>query len=141
MMVLEAAYCKLDAAKAEYSKLTKEAKQKPRDRDENPAHESQKKAKDPRDKTDNSAPDVIADAAALDAAKKACNGMAKKVKEAKLAVAMAGAKPFELYANLLSDKARQPWEKILKAQVTQAPWEDVFGVPHTKTPTKGWSSF
>ena len=23
----------------------------------------------------------------------------------------------------------------------QAPWEDVFGVPHTKTPTKNWSSF
>jgi hypothetical protein len=43
---------------------------------------------------------------------------------------MAGAKPFELYANLLADKARQPWEKILKAQVMQAPWEDVFGVPH-----------
>ena len=23
----------------------------------------------------------------------------------------------------------------------QAPWEDVFGVPHTETPTKNWSSF
>ena len=54
---------------------------------------------------------------------------------------MARAKSFELYANLLSDKARQPWEKILKGQVMQAPWEDVVGVPHTKTPTKGWSSF
>ena len=43
MMALEAAYCKLYAAKAEYSKLTKEAKQKAkdvRDRDENPAPES-----------------------------------------------------------------------------------------------------
>ena len=67
--------------------------------------------------------------------------MAKKVEEVKPAVAMAGAKPFKLYANLLSDKAQQPWEKILKAQVTQAPWEDVFDVTHTETSTKNWSSF
>ena len=87
------------------------------------------------------APDVIANTPTLAAAKKACNEAAKKVKEAKLAVATAGAKPFELYRNLLSDKARQPWENILKAQMTQAPWEDVFGIPHTKTPTKKWSSF
>eukprot|EP00804_Cyclotella_cryptica_P023290 CCRYP_000455-RA/>CCRYP_000455-RA protein AED:0.42 eAED:0.83 QI:0/0/0.25/1/0.66/0.75/4/139/237 len=40
------------------------------------------------------------------------------------------AKPFELYGNLLSDEARQPWEKIIKAQVTKAPWEDIKGVPH-----------
>eukprot|EP00804_Cyclotella_cryptica_P005755 CCRYP_000088-RA/>CCRYP_000088-RA protein AED:0.45 eAED:0.64 QI:0/0/0/1/1/1/2/0/155 len=46
------------------------------------------------------------------------------------AVATAGAKPFELYGNLLSDEARQPWEKIIKAQVTKAPWEDIKGVPH-----------
>ncbi len=51
------------------------------------------------------APDIIADAAALDAAKKACNNVAKKVKEAKLAVATARAKPLELYAKLLSDEA------------------------------------
>ncbi len=72
----------------------------------------------------------------LEASKKARDDAAKKVKEEKLMVATAGAKPFKLYANLLSDEARQPWEKILKAQVTQAPWEDVFGVTHTKTPTK-----
>ena len=59
----------------------------------------------------------------------------------KLAVTTAGAKPFKLYGNLLSDKARQPWEKILKAKVTQAPWVDVFGIPHTETPTKKLSSF
>eukprot|EP00804_Cyclotella_cryptica_P003036 CCRYP_006032-RA/>CCRYP_006032-RA protein AED:0.40 eAED:0.83 QI:0/0/0/1/1/1/3/0/432 len=57
------------------------------------------------------------------------------------AVATAGAKPFELYGNLLSDEARQPWEKIIKAQVTKAPWEDIKGVPHTETPTKTWNSF
>eukprot|EP00804_Cyclotella_cryptica_P016268 CCRYP_005734-RA/>CCRYP_005734-RA protein AED:0.39 eAED:0.81 QI:0/0/0/1/1/1/3/0/283 len=54
---------------------------------------------------------------------------------------MAGAKPFELYGNLLSDEARQPWEKIIKAQVTKALWEDIKGVLHTETPTKTWDSF
>ena len=82
MMALEAAYCKLDAAKAEYTKLYKEAKQKARDKDENPATDSRKKAKDPRDKTDNSAPDVTADTIALGAAKKAREEAQKKVEEA-----------------------------------------------------------
>ena len=67
------------------------------------------------------APDITADAIALEAAKKACEEALKKVEEAKQVVATAGAKPFELYANLLADKACQPWEKILKAQVMQAP--------------------
>eukprot|EP00804_Cyclotella_cryptica_P017627 CCRYP_006777-RA/>CCRYP_006777-RA protein AED:0.40 eAED:0.74 QI:0/0/0/1/1/1/3/0/210 len=64
----------------------------------------------------------------------------KALEDAKLAIATAGAKPFELYGNLLSDEARQPWEKIIKAQVTKAPWEDIKGVPHTETPTKTWDS-
>ena len=65
----------------------------------------------------------------------------KALEDAKLAIAMAGVKPFELYGNLLSDKARQPWEKIIKAEVTKAPWEDIKGVLHTETPTKTWNSF
>ena len=65
----------------------------------------------------------------------------KTLEDAKLAAAMAGAKPFELYGNLLSNEARQPWEKIIKAQVTKAHWEDIKGVPHTETPTKTWNSF
>ena len=40
---------------------------------------------------------------------------------------MAGAYAFELYENLLSEEAMQPWEKIIKAQVTHAPWEDIYG--------------
>ncbi len=60
--------------------------------------------KDPKDKTDNSAPDVTADAIALEAAKKAHNDVVKKLEEAKFAVATAGAKLFELYANLLADE-------------------------------------
>eukprot|EP00804_Cyclotella_cryptica_P010128 CCRYP_018481-RA/>CCRYP_018481-RA protein AED:0.46 eAED:0.46 QI:0/-1/0/1/-1/1/1/0/116 len=39
-----------------------------------------------------------------------------------------------LYGNLLSAETRQPWEKIIKAQVTKAPWEDIK--VHTETPTK-----
>ena len=46
------------------------------------------------------APDVIADTAALHAAKKACKEATKKVEEVKLAVTMARAKLFELYVNL-----------------------------------------
>eukprot|EP00804_Cyclotella_cryptica_P022170 CCRYP_011629-RA/>CCRYP_011629-RA protein AED:0.39 eAED:0.94 QI:0/0/0/1/1/1/2/0/386 len=65
----------------------------------------------------------------------------KALEDVKLAVATTGAKPFKLYGNLLSDEARQPWEKIIKAQVTKAPWEDIKGVPHMETPTKTWNLF
>ena len=54
---------------------------------------------------------------------------------AKLAITTEGAKPFKLYGNLLSGKARKPWGKIMKAQVTRAPWEDVYGITQAKTPT------
>ena len=52
------------------------------------------------------ASDVTADAAALEAAKKAPKDAVKKVEEVKLAAVTAGAKPFELYVNLLADEAR-----------------------------------
>jgi hypothetical protein len=78
---------------------------------------------------------------ALAATKAACEKALKAIQEAKLAVTMAGAKLFELYGNLLSDEARQPWEKIIKAQVTNSPWEDVKGVTHLETPIKTWDSF
>ena len=94
MMALEAAYCKLDAANAEYSKLSREEKQKAQDRDDNPAPEGQKKTKDPKDKTNNLAPDITAATIALEAAKKACEEANKKVEEAKQVVATAAAKPF-----------------------------------------------
>ena len=45
MVALEAAHCKLDAAKVEYSKLSREAKQKASNRDENPIPESQTRQK------------------------------------------------------------------------------------------------
>ena len=78
---------------------------------------------------------------ALVEAKTTYDKVLKALEDAKLAVTTAGEKPFELYGNLLSDEARQPWEKIIKAQVTKAPWEDIKGVPHTETPTKTWNSF
>eukprot|EP00804_Cyclotella_cryptica_P008124 CCRYP_004607-RA/>CCRYP_004607-RA protein AED:0.43 eAED:0.97 QI:0/0/0/1/0/0/3/0/532 len=93
------------------------------------------------------APGTTAEAvpAALAEAKALYNKALKALEAVKRAVTTAGAKPFELYGNLLSDEARQPWEKIIKAQGTRAPWEDIKGVPHTetptKTPTKTWDSF
>jgi hypothetical protein len=51
------------------------------------------------------------DSEALSAAKAAYEKALKAIQEAKLAITTAGAKLFELYGNLLSDEARQPWEK------------------------------
>eukprot|EP00804_Cyclotella_cryptica_P005204 CCRYP_014246-RA/>CCRYP_014246-RA protein AED:0.30 eAED:0.80 QI:0/0/0/1/1/1/3/0/373 len=78
---------------------------------------------------------------ALAEAKASYDMALKALEAAKLAITMTGAKPFELYQNLLSDKAQQPWEKIIKAQVTRAPWEDIKRVPHMETPMKTWDSF
>eukprot|EP00804_Cyclotella_cryptica_P007807 CCRYP_001401-RA/>CCRYP_001401-RA protein AED:0.43 eAED:1.00 QI:0/0/0/1/0/0.5/2/0/261 len=77
----------------------------------------------------------------LDEAKAIYDKALKALEAVKLSVIMAGAKSFKLYGNLHSDKACQPWEKVIKAQVTRAPWEDIKGVPHTETPTKTWDSF
>ena len=96
------------------------------------ALEGKKKAREPKEQADISAPEIIANTPTLAAAKKACKKATEKVEEAKLAVTTVGVKPFKFYGNLLSDDARQPWEKIIKAQVM----EDVFGIPHTETPTK-----
>jgi hypothetical protein len=54
---------------------------------------------------------------------------------------MEGAKAFELYGNLLSDEVRQSWEKIVQAQMTKCPWEDIYGVTHDETPAKTGDSF
>jgi len=64
----------------------------------------------------------------------------KAVEAEKLAITTKGAKAFERYKNLFSGEARQTWEKITKAQVTRASWEDVYRVMHTDTPTKTWGS-
>ena len=69
VMVLEAAYCKLDAKKMEYYQLVKGPK---------------KEAKDQKEKGANLDPDVNDPSSPLAAAKTACKGAARKVEEAKL---------------------------------------------------------
>ncbi len=125
-MALEAAFCQLDSATTEYTQLAKATK---------------KKAKEQKEKGVNPAPDLNATSSSLATTKAACKEATTKVEEAKLAVMTARAQPFKLYGNLLSDEARQPWEKVMNAQVMKAPWEDVFGNTHTKTPTKTWDFF
>ena len=71
-------------------------------------------------------------------AKTAYEKAKQAVVAAKLTVTTERAKAFELYGNLLSDEARQPWEKILLARTSKCPWEDVHGVTHDETPTKTW---
>jgi hypothetical protein len=66
------------------------------------------------------------------------------VDAAMLTTMMEGVKAFELYGNLLSDEARQPWEKIVQAQTTKCLWEDIYGVTHDKLlpkpGTPSWSA-
>ena len=54
---------------------------------------------------------------------------------------MLGVQIFQLYANLLTDEARQPWEKIVKAQTDTIPWEDLPGEVHEEKAGKTWTSF
>ena len=82
LMVIEAAYCKLDAAKTECVQLVKATR---------------KKAKDQKEKGVKPDPDVNAMSSPLAAAKTTCKYAAAKVKEVKLAITMAGAKQLKLY--------------------------------------------
>ena len=52
-----------------------------------------------------------------------------------------GMQIFQLYGNLLTDEVRQPWEKIVKAQINTTPWEDLRGEVHEKKTGKTWTSF
>ena len=54
---------------------------------------------------------------------------------------MLGAQIFQLYGNLLTDEARQPWEKIVKAQTDTIPREDPCGEVHEEKAGKTWTSF
>ena len=48
---------------------------------------------------------------------------------------------FQLYANLLTEEARQPWDLIVKEQTESAPFHDIFGVEKKKSPGKTSESF
>ena len=54
---------------------------------------------------------------------------------------MIGAQIFQLYGNLYTDEARQPWEKIVKAQTDTIPQEDLRGEVHEGKAGKTWTSF
>ena len=41
---------------------------------------------------------------------------------------------FQLYSNLIAEKARQPWTKIISEQINAAPWNDIQGVEHSDKP-------
>ena len=51
------------------------------------------------------------------------------------------AQVFQLYSNLLTEEARRPWSKILGEQIEVTPWNNIFGVEHTKEQKKSWQSF
>ena len=48
---------------------------------------------------------------------------------------------FQLYANLLTEKARQPWDVIVKEQMESSSYSDIFGVKWKKSPGKMSKSF
>ena len=54
---------------------------------------------------------------------------------------MLHAQTFQLYGNLLTDEARQPWEKIVKMQTDTIPREDLRGEVHEEEAGKTWTSF
>ena len=54
---------------------------------------------------------------------------------------MLGVQIFQLYGNLLTDEAHQPWEKIVKAQTDTIPREDLRGEVHEEKAGKTWTSF
>jgi len=46
-------------------------------------------------------------------------------------MAMVAEQVFQLYSNLITEKARQPWTKIMAEQIDAAPWSDIQGVEHS----------
>ena len=54
---------------------------------------------------------------------------------------MLGVQIFQLYGNLLTYEAFQPWEKIVKAQSNTIPWEDLCSEVHGEKTWKTWTSF
>eukprot|EP00804_Cyclotella_cryptica_P021700 CCRYP_012865-RA/>CCRYP_012865-RA protein AED:0.10 eAED:0.80 QI:0/0/0/1/1/1/3/0/405 len=48
---------------------------------------------------------------------------------------------FQLYANLLTEEAHQPWDLIVKKQTESSPFHSIFGVKRKKSPGKTSESF
>ncbi len=132
---VETAHLDLDIAKATL-------KEKKGDNDDTPQQtgnavkvmtDKGKKSKKPEG--EEALPAAIAVAKAdVDKARKARN-------EVQARADVLGAQIFQLYGNLLTDEARQPWKKIVKEQTDTFPWEDLRGEVHEKKAGKTWTSF
>jgi hypothetical protein len=85
----------------------------------------------------NTGESVLASSESILAAKTAYKKAKQAVEAAKLASVMKGAKAFELYRNLLSDEARQPWERLSRPKRLNVPEK----TSNDKTPSKTWDSF
>ncbi len=48
---------------------------------------------------------------------------------------------FQLYTNLLTEEACQPWDIIVKEQMVSLSYINIYGVEHKKSPGKTTSSF
>jgi hypothetical protein len=48
---------------------------------------------------------------------------------------------FQPYSNLLLEKARQSWSKILMERIDCSPWKDLWGNVHNTPRSKIWDSF
>ena len=94
-----------------------------------------KKTKEQKEKCQKPTPSSEAASSPLAVAKTAYDRAMMAIEVAKLAITTDGVKDYELYGNLLSNKARQQWEKVIKAQVTHAPCKDVYRIMHTEIPT------
>ena len=91
--------------------------------------------KSKKTKDDVSPPDkVIAAKVAIEAAWKAKNDAHDQAE-------VLGVWIFQLYGNLLTDEAHQPWEKIVKAQTDTVPQEELHGEVHNERAGKTWTSF
>ena len=137
MKAVESASLEVDLTKMQYKDELKK-----RERDDSSQQvagagkaASDKTKKSRRTEGEDSPPaEVVAAKAALEVARKARN-------EAQERADMLGAQIFQLYGNLLTDEARQPWEKIVKAQTDTIPREDLRGEVHEEKAGKTWTSF
>ena len=61
--------------------------------------------------------------------------------KAKAGMALFMEQVFQLYSNLIAEKARQPWTKIMTEQIDAAPWIDIQHAEHAESHGKLWDSF
>ena len=137
MKAFESASLEVDLTKMQYKD-----KLKKRERDDSSQRvtgaskaTSDKTKKSRRTEGEDSPPaKIVAAKAALEVAQKARSKAQERAD-------MLGTQIFQLHVNLLTDEARQPWEKIVKAQANTIPREDLRGEVHEEKAGKTWTSF